>query len=185
LGPSDPRQRYSRGPVTYLWPEAANRSMSGVGRLLPDGSAGRSRPKAVVRARSTGSRINLPLKPSGGSLARRNPVLEALLNGAHRSYVNFVRLRTLRRGSAAERCLRRNSAMAEFRNHLIPGFIMIDPLRVMAGLVPAIHVWFCSEESRGWHRTSGLPEFRTTKCRNSNKSELRCGCYKSGPGFFL
>jgi hypothetical protein len=31
-------------------------------------------------------------------------------------------------------------------SQLIPSFIMIDPLCVMAGLVPAIHVWFCAKK---------------------------------------
>jgi len=45
--------------------------------------------------------------------------------------------------------------MAEFRNHLIPGFIMIDPLRVMAGLVPAITSVLAAKKVV-MHRTSGL-----------------------------
>ena len=50
---------------------------------------------------------------------------------------------------------------------------------VMPGLVPGIHVFLLSifgvhgRLRRGWHRNSGLPEFRTIKCRKSGKPDLR------------
>ena len=53
--------------------------------------------------------------------------------------------------------------------------VMLCPLHVMAGLVPAIHVLQRTRrERRGWHRKSGVPDFRAIKRdRKSETSDLR------------
>src|SRR5215813_10801980 len=45
---------------------------------------------------------------------------------------------------------------------------IVSPL-VIAGLVPAISLRKAVPSYSGWHRKSGLPDFRTIDCRKSGK----------------
>jgi hypothetical protein len=50
----------------------------------------------------------------------------------------------------------------------------------MAGFMPAIHVFVrCSSARRGWHRMSGLPDFRVNM-RKSGLPDFRVNMRKSG-----